>query len=40
MKKKEFLSRWRGSQGNHQYKKWIMIISKNDFGLGKQYSPI
>ena len=40
MKKKEFLPRWRGTQGNHQYKKWIMIISKNDFNLGKQYSPI
>ena len=40
MEKEKFLSRWHGSQGNHQYKKWIMIISKNDFGLGKQYFPI
>lgn len=40
MKKKEFMSRWRGSQGNHQYKKWIMVISKNDFELGKQYFPV
>ena len=40
MEKKEFLSLWLGSQGNHQYKKWIMIISKKDFGLGKQYFPI
>lgn len=40
MKKKEFLPRWRGSQGNRQYKKWIMIISNNDFKLGKQYFPV
>lgn len=39
MKKKEFLARWSGSQGNHKYKKWIMVISKNDFELGKQYFP-
>lgn len=40
MAKKEFLPRWRGSQGSHRYKKWIMVISDKDFELGKQYSPI
>lgn len=39
MAKKEFLSRWHGEQGNHQYDKWILVISTNDFGLGRQYLP-
>ncbi|MEK9182294.1 MAG: peptidase C39 family protein [Patescibacteria group bacterium] len=40
MGKKDFLSRWHGAQGNHQYIKWAMVISDEDFKLGKQYSPI
>ena len=40
MKKKEFLSRWHGIQGNNKYDRWIMVISKSDFGMGKQYFPI
>lgn len=40
MAKKEFLSRWHGEQGNHQYNKWILVISDKDFKMGKQYSPI
>ena len=35
IKKKEFLSRWHGSRGNHQYIKLIMVISDKDFELCK-----
>lgn len=36
---KEFLSRWHDHHKHHQYKKWMMVISKTDLQLGKQYLP-
>lgn len=36
---KEFLSRWYDYMKKHKYEKWIMVISKEDFHLGKQYVP-
>lgn len=35
----EFVSRWHDCLNKHTCKKWVMIISKKDFNLGKQYFP-
>ena len=37
---KEFNEQWHSTQVHQQYKKWIMVISKESFELGKQYLPI
>lgn len=35
---KQFQKRWHGS--NKNCKNWILVLSKNKFNLGRQYSPI
>ncbi len=37
--KKEFMERWHGKEGKKIDKKWILVLSKEDFCLGKQYLP-
>lgn len=39
IKEKDFLSRWHGNVANNNYKKWMMVISRENFNLGKQYLP-
>ena len=39
IKERDFLSRWHGNIGSSNYKKWMMIISKENFNIGKQYLP-
>ncbi|MEK6873468.1 MAG: cysteine peptidase family C39 domain-containing protein [Nanoarchaeota archaeon] len=36
---KEFKKRWYDYHKKHKYSRWILVISKNKFNLGKQYSP-
>lgn len=37
---KEFTSRWHdGHGGHHRCERWIMVISREAFNLGKQYIP-
>jgi ABC-type bacteriocin/lantibiotic exporter with double-glycine peptidase domain len=38
IKLKEFEKRWH-SQENSKQKRWIIVLSKNKFNLGRQYSP-
>lgn len=35
----EFILRWHDRFNGHASKKWIMVVSKKDFNLGKQYLP-
>ncbi len=35
---KKFEKRWRDSK--NKYKKWILVLSKNKFSIGKQYNPL
>jgi len=35
----DFLKRWYGAEHKNIHKKWIMVLSKDDFNLGKQYLP-
>lgn len=37
---KEFKKRWYDYHKKHKYSRWILVISKKKFNLGKQYSPI
>ena len=39
IRKADFLSRWHGSVDKNNCKKWVMVISKEDFNIGKQYLP-
>ncbi len=39
MPENEFILRWHDCLNRHTCKKWIMVISKKDFNLGKQYKP-
>lgn len=34
-----FISRWHDCLNNHASTKWVLVISKEDFHLGKQYLP-
>ena len=35
----DFLPRWHGESPSIKNKRWMMVISKDDFGLGRQYLP-
>lgn len=39
MHENEFILRWHDCLNKHTCKKWIMVVSKKDFHLGKQYFP-
>jgi len=39
MRENEFILRWHDYLNKHTCKKWIMVVSKKDFHLGKQYFP-
>ncbi|PIZ83865.1 hypothetical protein COX97_00270 [Candidatus Pacearchaeota archaeon CG_4_10_14_0_2_um_filter_05_32_18] len=36
---KEFKKRWYDYHKKHKYSKWILVLSKKRFNLGKQYAP-
>jgi len=36
---KEFEKRWYYYYEKHRYSKWLMVLSKDDFNLGKEYKP-
>ncbi len=40
LSEKEFVSRWHDCHpGNHTCTWWIMVLSKTEFNMGKQYTP-
>lgn len=39
MSVKEFIRRWHDCHEGHKYRRWILVLSKNKFELGKQYYP-
>ena len=36
---KEFNKRWYDYHKKHKYSRWILVVSKKKFNLGKQYAP-
>jgi len=38
LKQSDFMERWRNQSGTHP--QWIMVVSGEDFHLGKQYGPV
>ncbi len=36
----DFDKRWHDKQINHKYIRWLLVLSKNKFDLGRQYGPI
>lgn len=39
MRESEFILRWHDYLNRHTCKKWIMVVSKKDFHMGKQFFP-
>lgn len=39
LSEKDFLSRWHDHYNHNEYKKWLMVISKTDLQVGRQYLP-
>jgi len=36
----DFKKRWHDSMKNHSYNRWVLVLSRGSFDLGKQYNPI
>ena len=39
LKEKDFEKRWYDYHKKHKYTRWLLVLSKDKFNLGKQYGP-